>query len=161
MISIRELVLSDLESMIELFTDERVFANFDKGPWSKSRIEESVLRNVSIWYSGQIGSHVICKENRVIGKLIVFPNKDNEHELGFVLHPSYWGKGYATVAGELGINYLEFNTEVDHVVAFARKSNVASIRVIQKLGFLQCDERTGADGITRFKYIRSLASKRT
>ncbi len=156
MISIREMSESDLESMIEIFTDVRVFENFDSGPWSESKVSKSVERNTARWRSGEIGAHVICLDNEVIGKLIVFPNEDHEYELGFVLSPDYWGMGYATKAGNLGLKFLESATEADNVVCYARVTNQASIKVIRKLGFDEVSERQGSDGITRIKFQRPI-----
>lgn len=57
-------------------------------------------------------------------------------EIGYVLHPAYWGRGYATealgailsFAGELGLHRVE---------ARLLPQNTASIRVVEKNGFIK------------------------
>ncbi len=105
-----------------------------------------------------MGAHVICRQGQIIGKLIVFPNHDSEHELGLVLHPDHWGKGYSTLAGVLGLKYLRESTPARYVVAYARSSNLASNRVIEKLGFTKTGKTTDPNGVTRFRYELPLAA---
>ncbi len=60
--------------------------------------------------------------------------KTEEIDLGYRLHKRYWGKGYAT---EGAIGALKYGFEVmkyKTIVARARHENIASIRVMQKLG---------------------------
>lgn len=160
MIRIRKMELSDLDDMIELFSDKRVFEQFDTGPWPILKIKQSVERNVAAWTSGGIGAHVIQLDEKVIGKLIVFPNGDSEHELGFVIKPRYWNKGFATAAGNLAIEFLDESKDVDFVIAFARSTNGASIKVLETLGFNKVGKKTGADGIRRKKYHRFVKTQK-
>lgn len=61
----------------------------------------------------------------------VYPDK----EIYYLIGQNYWGNGYATEAMTALINYC-FNTmKLKRLIAFAKPENIASNRVIQKLGF--------------------------
>ena len=54
-------------------------------------------------------------------------------EVGYAIHPDYWGKGYATEALTAAIPYL-FSAGFDEVIAGAFECNPASLRVMEKSG---------------------------
>jgi RimJ/RimL family protein N-acetyltransferase len=65
-------------------------------------------------------------------------------ELGYILHPSAWGKGYATEAVGAIIQHLfEARPELDTIEAKVDEKNAESIRVLQKCGFVEIETITG------------------
>ena len=54
-------------------------------------------------------------------------------EVGYAIHPDYWGKGYATEALSAVIPHL-FSAGFDEVIAGAFECNPASLRVMEKSG---------------------------
>jgi RimJ/RimL family protein N-acetyltransferase len=58
-------------------------------------------------------------------------------EIGFIVHPDHHGQGYATEAGRalLGIGFDEL--KLHRVIGRAEVRNVASARVLEKLGMRQ------------------------
>lgn len=83
---------------------------------------------------------IFLKETgRFIGWCGVGDNDCNSYypdkEIYYLIGQDYWGNGYATEAMTALINYC-FNTmKLKRLVAFAKSENIASNRVIQKLGF--------------------------
>jgi ribosomal-protein-alanine N-acetyltransferase len=57
-------------------------------------------------------------------------------ELGYALHPSAWGKGYATELGAACLGWADEVLRLPQVVAFVHPDNAGSRRVLEKLGFL-------------------------
>ena len=55
-------------------------------------------------------------------------------ELGFLLDPRWWGKGYATEAADLAVWFGFKYLKLDRIYAHYRISNAASGRVLAKLG---------------------------
>jgi RimJ/RimL family protein N-acetyltransferase len=55
-------------------------------------------------------------------------------EVGYLLDPSAWGKGYATEAAQRSLRYAHETVGARGVVAFIQPENVASVRVVEKLG---------------------------
>lgn len=66
-----------------------------------------------------------------------------EIELGFVLAPAVWGKGFASEAAKALIELVFSLTKADRILANARTINPASRRVLEKCGFTYVD--TGLD----------------
>lgn len=55
-------------------------------------------------------------------------------EVGWLLPPMHWGKGYATEGARAVLNYAFTVMKVDEVVSGARAPNVRSQRVMERLG---------------------------
>lgn len=56
-------------------------------------------------------------------------------DLGFRLMQQHWGKGLATEAASAWVRVAFDELHIAHLGAFAHPENVASIRVLEKLGF--------------------------
>ncbi len=59
-----------------------------------------------------------------------------EIEIFYGLSREYWGKGLATEAGKAVLHYGFDTIGLDEIVAVTHSANVASIRVIEKLGLI-------------------------
>jgi RimJ/RimL family protein N-acetyltransferase len=57
-----------------------------------------------------------------------------ETDLGYRFHKRFWGKGYATESSILSLDYGFDTLPLTNVIARACNENVASIKVMQKLG---------------------------
>jgi len=81
---------------------------------------------------------------------------DNEIEILFAIADEYQNNGYAAEAGSALIDWVFANTEVPYLVAIVKHENLASQRVIAKLGFAYSGERRAEyDGeMTDFHYYR-------
>lgn len=58
-----------------------------------------------------------------------------QYELGYHLLPEFWGHGYATEAARAAIDYARDVLRARTVVAGHHPDNLASARIITKLGF--------------------------
>ena len=57
-------------------------------------------------------------------------------EIGYVLHKKYWGKGYATELAKACVNFaFNNNPDIKRIVAVTAPNNIASQRVLSKIGF--------------------------
>ena len=77
-------------------------------------------------------------------------------ELGWVLHPSAHGKGYATEAARAAIAWAQRHlTATQAIACIIAPENLASIRVAEKCGFtLRCE--TSYKGLPTLLYERAL-----
>jgi len=78
------------------------------------------------------------EEQKVIGWCGLGPLDFNpkEIEIFYGLSKEFWGKGIATEAGKAMLQY-GFNTiKLDEIVAVCDPENIASIRVIEKMGII-------------------------
>ena len=79
----------------------------------------------------------------VIGLSSATLSEKGQIELGFMIAPAAWAKGYATEAVSAHVEALFALTRADRLVANARINNPASRRVLEKCGFVYLD--TGLD----------------
>jgi RimJ/RimL family protein N-acetyltransferase len=82
-----------------------------------------------------VGKQTILFDGRVAGNIVSF-DQDGELDVGYWLGKAYWGKGIAT--GALAA-FLAYET-VRPLYARVARHNVASIRVLEKCGFVDCGE---------------------
>lgn len=60
-----------------------------------------------------------------------------DNEIGYMFHPDYWGRGYATEALAAFVKvYFEKLPDAESVLAKTDVSNKASQRVLEKVGFI-------------------------
>jgi RimJ/RimL family protein N-acetyltransferase len=57
-------------------------------------------------------------------------------EVGWTLHPDYWGKGYATEAGACSIAYAFVELHASELFSLILSENRRSIWVARRLGFV-------------------------
>ena len=77
--------------------------------------------------------------DKITGKLLGrcglgFLDKTPEVELGYVFAKEYWGQGLATEASLATIKYGFEQVNLERIVAIAHAENLASRRVIEKVG---------------------------
>lgn len=79
----------------------------------------------------------------VLGVLSAVADGENEVEIGYVLAPEMWGKGFASEAVKMVVNTIFALTPAVRIRANSRVNNPASRRVLEKSGFAYVD--TGLD----------------
>lgn len=136
-LKLREMTPDDAQNAYDLNSDPEVIKY--TGDKSFETVEEArlFLTNYDHYRKYGFGRWAVISkaENILLGwcGLKYTPEKD-EHDIGFRFFKKYWSMGYATEAAnaclEKGFN--EFNMPV--IVGRAMKENVASIRVLQKIG---------------------------
>jgi RimJ/RimL family protein N-acetyltransferase len=63
-------------------------------------------------------------------------------ELGFALTPAFHGRGYATEAAQAAVSWADQSMSSDRTVCLANRENVASLRVVEKCGYVAFEEAT-------------------
>ena len=124
---LRKFKLKDVNDLLEL--------NHRKAQTKKQAfkfIKESVLK------TGFYLAVVLKEENKVIGyqELCHLDWFDFQSgEIGYHFNKEYWGKGYATESAKLLIDYCFKKLKFHKVYADTDPSNLASQRILAKLGF--------------------------
>lgn len=68
-----------------------------------------------------------------------FFDRPDAAELGWVLHPAYQGRGYATEAARGIVDFIAEHLGIRHFIAHCDAENAASQRVMRKLGMALTD----------------------
>ncbi|KZN43844.1 GNAT family N-acetyltransferase [Pseudoalteromonas luteoviolacea] len=76
--------------------------------------------------------------NELVGLHGIKPVTQNEcqAEIGFMLHPDFQGKGFALEATQAVINFAFKNLKYEALHATVTAGNVASAKLLEKLGFI-------------------------
>ena len=120
----------------------------------RQAIERDVLKGVAeneedyLWYTNW--EVVLKEENCSIGGLAFKgpPNREGEVEVGYGLQPPYRGKGYMTEAMREAFRWAFEEPRVQAFIGEVEKTNLPSIRVLQRLGMARNRETE------RFYYYR-------
>jgi len=97
------------------------------------------LDQTRLWLDSMIASgpdhpdFVVEFEGRVVGKAGFF----RPPEIGYILHPDVWGHGLATEAVAAVLARLFQDTDHPAAKADVDPENAASIRLLEKLGFVR------------------------
>jgi len=133
---------SDLEPFAHMNADPLVMEHF---PSTLTRAESDALaaRFVAEWESGV--AHWVVEE-RGSGEFVGFEGflvpRFSAHftpavEIGWRMNARFWGRGYATEAGETAMEWASENLDPPRgeIVSFTTVGNVRSRRVMERLGF--------------------------
>lgn len=78
------------------------------------------------------------------------------HEFGFILHQDYWGKGLATEIGNFWITYAKNELGLKEIMATVSPNNLASKRVLEKLGMKAFQEINSKERGLRLFFAKQL-----
>lgn len=79
-----------------------------------------------------------ASDERLVGDIGVFIAEDKRHaEIGFTLESSVQGRGIATAAVREAIKLIFQRTTVAEILGITDSRNLASIRLLERLGFTQ------------------------
>jgi ribosomal-protein-alanine N-acetyltransferase len=138
-LTLRRFCESDLEEMHKVLSNPEVMKFSLNGPYSREKSADFIRGCLEGYEKRGVGlfAVILRDEQRVIGYCgFYFLSVDgtDEVEIGYRLHPSFWGQGLATEAAvavkNLGFNRLGF----DRLISCIEEANLASIRVAEKAG---------------------------
>jgi ribosomal-protein-alanine N-acetyltransferase len=127
---------------------------WDDEPVTRARIEEVVAQSVRMFPEEGVGLFGV--RLRSSGELVGFcgfghtQDGPEEIELIYELLPELWGRGLATEASRACLHHAFVEVGLDTVVAGADAPNVASLRVIEKLGMKAAGEIAPGQPDTQF-----------
>ena len=152
---LRNFCLDDLDLLYQLHSDPQVMQHFHTGP--RSRLE--IIKNLHDYIQHQeiynFSNWAVFEKNtdQFIGRAgpLVWEAQQSV-ELSYVLHQKFWGLGFATeLAGQI-ITWIFKNLTVDKIVAVTTPENLASQKVMSKVG-MQLDQHTTLNGLPAVQYI--------
>ena len=123
----------DLEAFFEIMSNPSAMRYWSTLPHA----DRDVTR---VWLSQMVareqtgGQHFVIElDGRVIGEV----GAGRLPEFGFILHPAYWGRGFATEASRGVIDHIFAVTGASELKADVDPRNAASLSVLNRLGFRQ------------------------
>jgi RimJ/RimL family protein N-acetyltransferase len=122
----------DLEAMHAVLSDPRATLWWSTPP-------HETLEQTAAWLEGMIANgpdhpdFVIELDGRVVGKAGFWRLPD----IGYILHPDVWGRGLAGEAVGAAIDHVFRTREIETLTADVDPENAASIRLLERLGFVR------------------------
>ena len=140
---LRPLCHEDLDELCRVYTDPRV----ERFIGTHTREQVRAELDYEVHHQAEFGWALWGLEERSTGRFIgdcglrPLEMRGPEIELGYDLHPDFWGRGLATEAAQAAIGLAFSRFAIDHVIAVVKADHVASRRVLEKCGLSQVGER--------------------
>lgn len=141
---LREMLPDDAKGMFELDSNPKVHKYLGSKPIKTIEESQKMIDNVRNQYINQgIGRWATIEKATDdfigwSGLKLNFEKTINNHinfyDIGYRFMPRYWGKGYATESAIATLDYAFKTMKIETVVGMAEVENIASKKVLQKIG---------------------------
>jgi RimJ/RimL family protein N-acetyltransferase len=129
----------DLDALAAIYGDPEVMAYVGDGTVrDRERVGLGLEKMIAMQEERDYAPWAVCEwpGGALVGECGLYPLEGvgPEVELTYTFARRAWGKGYATEAGRVALDYAFTATGLERVIAVANPENAASIRVLEKLG---------------------------
>src|SRR5215207_8361194 len=163
---LRRLTPDDAQALFELDSDPEVvcWANPGGKTTPYEEVHNQLLPRLLSYYERYDGYGYYAAEDKTANEFLGWfflrpesvdgqlPEEFAEVELGYRLKRTAWGKGYATEGSKALLEKGFSELGVGRVVAYVIVKNVASTRVLEKLGFRAVERFVNEDGHPEIRY---------
>ncbi|MCF7823464.1 MAG: GNAT family N-acetyltransferase [Candidatus Marinimicrobia bacterium] len=156
---LREFIEADVDNLVDLDSDPKVMLYINGGkPTPRQDVVERVMPHILKYYKNNDGLGIWAAMNKLDGQFmgwfLLRPNwaDETETELGYRFKRQYWDQGYASEGSRALIHKGFMHLKVNVIMATADPANVASRRVMEKIGLKFEKEYAEADGFIVVKY---------
>lgn len=139
-LTLRPMTMDDAADLFAVFSDPAVVRYWSAEPWTSIAFAESAIARALDGYrdASEVRFGIeLAETGALIGTVNLhhfFP-QNRRCELGYALGSPYWGKGYATEALEVALDYGFHELRLNRVEADIDPRNGASAAVLARLGF--------------------------
>jgi ribosomal-protein-alanine N-acetyltransferase len=155
---------NDLEAFCEMESDP--VYRWPQPVHPRSELERSFREGLLPPKSFGLLATVFKPEGRYIGRCGLYPLRNDANEvvpgeacIAFYLARPYWGRGLATEAGRAFVEYGFGQLGLARIEAGMNVKNLASIRVIEKLGFAWARSGEGGGSSWHLYELRKVAQE--
>lgn len=148
MISIRKLTMGDVNTMFSYSsTDENTHYMLTSPFLTIDDTQEFLSKCIAEYESEhpRYLSFAVVYNSVHVGEVFASIS-EKEADIGWIIDKDYWGKGIATSGAKMFIEYLKREYGVDYFVAYCDARNIASKRVMEKIGM----RYAGINGIRNY-----------
>ena len=150
-IYLEKLRSQDFDQYFALVGNEQVMAMITERALHKKEALEKFnyfLQNNELHPSFGAFKVIEVKNRAILGmaKLEIRDGRRNEAELGYLLQPEFWGKGFGNEIAEVLLEVALADPELNRIFAITDPANIASRKILLKNGFVS--EKVGEmDGL--------------
>ena len=133
-VTLRPFEEADARTVIEMLMDEQVKKTYMVPDFPSPEAAMPLFQRF-VALSREKGRlmRAVSVDGEAVGMIHDVEISGGEVEVGYVIHPRYWGRGYATRALQLAMEEF-FRRGFEKVKAAAFEENAASFRVMEKAG---------------------------
>jgi [ribosomal protein S5]-alanine N-acetyltransferase len=154
-LSARRVGHDDLPYIFEIDRDLRVQSTLFGQVQTEEQSRARLQRWVQMWDEHGFGFWLFTDGHGPPighGGLFPSPRDAGEVEVGYVIKPEHWGRGFATEMTKAALHVGFEHLRLERIIAIAQAANVASRRVMEKCGMKFEAEIPSPDGITGVRY---------
>jgi RimJ/RimL family protein N-acetyltransferase len=130
---LRPLAPGDWQDVLAYASDPDIMRYLPEGVMSAEQVQAFIAEQQPAAIAA-----ILAAEDRLIGHLTFHPwYASRIYEIGWVFHPEHHAQGYATEAALALFQYGFETLGLHRIIATCQPENVASWRVMEKLGMLQ------------------------
>ena len=143
---LRRITADDLELLVRLHSDVRV-VRYTGGVYDRAGSEAMLRERVLGYYASHPGLGVWATLERSSGACVGIHNLNHLYgeadiQIGYMLYPEYWGRGYATEMCVALLRHGFVTVGLPRIVAITDPDNAASQHVLRKAGLEDRGERS-------------------
>jgi len=158
---VRQYTINDIDRLYEIMSNSLVhqYTKDKNRPWDRLKTEQYIrffMDKNFVTLDCFHGAIIEKASNKIIGLAGLNPYKENEPEIEWKLGVMSWNKGYATEIGKEIISEAFKTTNIIGIYGMADPENVASRRVLQKIGMKYLGINEFRDKKDAFYYIGRL-----
>ncbi len=136
-LKLREFILADAESHYEMNLDPDVARYTGDPPFSSVAEARLFLEKYSAYRTTGMGRWAVIRKSdeEFLGWCGLKKDPDTgEFDLGYRFFQKYWGNGYATESALACLSYGFNELKLPEIIGRAMNKNMASIKVLEKVG---------------------------
>lgn len=152
---LREIRPEDIDSIYDCFSNAEAMKYYGQDPFTDKAQAINLINHFTSIHQEQKGMRwgiQLIGQDKLIGTIgfNLWTPKYRRAEIGYEIHPDFWGQGYATEIISEVIQYGFRELQLARIGAVVLMDNEASHKVLKKSGFEQ-------EGILRIIFIKMAA----
>jgi ribosomal-protein-alanine N-acetyltransferase len=144
-LSLRPFEMSDVDTLHRILSDGDILQYFpDPDAPSKTRVKSIIEKQLDHWSEHGFGWWAVEPLNwhEMIGWCgLRYLDETDEVEVAYLLGRNYWRQGLATEAARASLNFGFDELKLEKIIAVVHPENLASRRVLEKLGMGNAENR--------------------
>ena len=142
-----------IEDLVRLHGDPVVarYLSAEGQPWPREKMEAALDHWIELFETRKLGKMRVRRKSDgvLVGRCgygVYEPT--GEPEIGYSLYPEFWGKGYAYEAASGMRDWLFRETDEPHFIGMADVRNLASRKVLERIGMTKTKVDLNDEGMT-------------
>lgn len=126
----------DFDDYLKLVSHPEVMKMITGVPLSKEKASKRMQEMLKNNEASQYGAHFkICENGKFLGHCKLEMTGKNEAEIGYLMFPEYWGRGFGSEIAQTLVKQAKNISEIETLIAIIDPENMASRKILEKCGF--------------------------